>query len=49
MPDISVSVADTGEGAVFPGWLYELLDHAGQFHPEYAGYKPGQKIKQARS
>lgn len=26
IPDISVSIADTGEGAVLPGWVYELTD-----------------------
>ena len=26
IPDISVALADTGEGAVLPGWVYTLLD-----------------------
>lgn len=26
VPDMSVAVCDTGEGAVLPGWVYDLLD-----------------------
>ena len=26
IPDLSVAICDTGEGAVLPGWLYTLLD-----------------------
>ena len=26
VPDISVALADTGEGAVLPGWVYTILD-----------------------
>jgi len=26
IPDMSVAVCDTGEGAVLPGWVYDLLD-----------------------
>lgn len=26
IPDISVAIADTGEGAVLPGWVFKILD-----------------------